>query len=507
MNVDTDGDGTMDEQDNDDDGDGIPDVDEGNGGTDTDDDGTPDSIDSDSDDDGIPDVVETGADTDGDGIPNNLDPDSDDDGIPDLVETAVDTDGDGIPNSLDPDSDDDVIPDLTETAVDTDGDGTPDRLDSDSDNDGIPDQTETALDTDGDAISNFRDADSDADGIPDLTETATDTDGDSAGNFLDLDSDNDGINDVREGGGSDADGNGFQDGAVDANGNGLVDTVDPASGGTPLPLPDTDGDLARDYLDLDSDNDTLSDVIENSVAGLDANNDGVLDGPDTDGDGIVNSADGSPLFGDAADAAPRNTDGTDVPDYIDADSDNSGSPDIASNGNAGLDADNDGRADSTTPDSDGDGIPQSVDSQPAAFGGLAGTFVPAATWQATHFTPGQIADPAIGGWNGDPDGDGSVNLAEYALGTDPKNPASFMLPVCTLIPDSGTSVLQVSIAKSPTARVFVGVEFSTELTGGWTQDPTVVDVTLENATMLTVRALGSVGAKPRHFARIRFLLP
>ena len=46
-------------------------------------------------------------------------------------------------------------------------------------------------------------------------------------------------------------------------------------------------------------------------------------------------------------------------------------------------------------------------------------------WLASHFTPVEIADPAISGTTSDPDGDGATNLFEYAFGTDPDlTPAS-----------------------------------------------------------------------------------
>lgn len=40
-------------------------------------------------------------------------------------------------------------------------------------------------------------------------------------------------------------------------------------------------------------------------------------------------------------------------------------------------------------------------------------------WQASKFTTGELADPAISGPNADPDGDGRPNLLEYAYGLEP----------------------------------------------------------------------------------------
>lgn len=41
-------------------------------------------------------------------------------------------------------------------------------------------------------------------------------------------------------------------------------------------------------------------------------------------------------------------------------------------------------------------------------------------WKAAHFTPAELLNPTISGDFADPDGDGRVNLLEYALGSDPR---------------------------------------------------------------------------------------
>ncbi|MBK8856706.1 MAG: hypothetical protein IPN11_03205 [Opitutaceae bacterium] len=41
-------------------------------------------------------------------------------------------------------------------------------------------------------------------------------------------------------------------------------------------------------------------------------------------------------------------------------------------------------------------------------------------WQTEYFLPAELADPAISGPAADPDGDGLVNLVEYALGLQPR---------------------------------------------------------------------------------------
>mgnify|MGYP007092493090 CR=1 FL=1 len=60
-------------------------------------------------------------------------------------------------------------------------------------------------------------------------------------------------------------------------------------------------------------------------------------------------------------------------------------------------------------------------------GGVGGNpnsddFTPGPTfesWQTTHFTAVELADPAISGPLGDANGDGTVNLLNYSVGIDP----------------------------------------------------------------------------------------
>ncbi len=50
----------------------------------------------------------------------------------------------------------------------------------------------------------------------------------------------------------------------------------------------------------------------------------------------------------------------------------------------------------------------------------------ALVWKQRYFTEAEIANPAIGGDNADPDQDGASNLQEYGAGTDPRNSKSFL---------------------------------------------------------------------------------
>ncbi|WP_169711556.1 beta strand repeat-containing protein [Nonlabens spongiae] len=108
---------------------------------------------------------------------------------------------------------------------------------------------------------------------------------------------------------------------------------------------DSDGDGIVNSLDLDSDNDGIPDNIESqSTVGYIAPT-----GLDDDGDGLDNAYDVTPNGNANGDGSigitPENTDGTDLPDYLDTDSDNDGLFDIDESGDGLTDANGDGRTD------------------------------------------------------------------------------------------------------------------------------------------------------------------
>jgi hypothetical protein len=199
--------------------------------------------------------------------------------------------------------------------------------------------------------------DSDFDGIPDI---------------FDLDSDNDGIADITEAGfynlSQGKDTMSYATGVwIDANNNGWHDTAESYFASNPII--DTDGDSVPDYLDLDSDNDSIFDVDE---AGLfngdgDINGDGIGDGVDTDRDGILDLFDTYIGFGNNSKSAPFNTSGIGNADYRNKTSKIPGVFDITNTLYAHLDGNNDGLIDGST-DVDRDGILDTFDTNTSKYG-------------------------------------------------------------------------------------------------------------------------------------------
>ncbi len=237
-----------------------------------------------------------------------------------LVYSEEDSDNDNISDYCDLDTDNDGILDSDEDGYsgfdpskDADNDGTPNYKDSDDTSPGFP----LWVDTNGDGINDIYDRDKDH--IPD---------------FKDLDSDNDGIVDAVEAGGV-ADATGAHANYTDTDLDGLNDEVDADNGGTALVPADNDGDGAPNYLDMDSDNDGVSDAFESTTStiatGQDQDNDGIDNAFDADEGGSFNT--------------PIDHDGDTYYDMYDIDSDNDGMADYYETSGiapSGSDDDNDG---------------------------------------------------------------------------------------------------------------------------------------------------------------------
>jgi hypothetical protein len=138
-------------------------------------------------------------------------------------------------------------------------------------------------------------------------------------------------------------------------------------------------------------------------------------------------------------------------------------------------------------------------------------------WKHEHFAPDELADPAVGGDGADPDGDGLDNLAEYALGLDPRAPdATTVAGTGTVLVDdlhageeSYFTVTFVRRRNAPGLR-FV-VEACADLAAGdWVGEPTAVEVISrrhvdaerEAVTVLVRRPSMRAGAG---FARLRLV--
>lgn len=271
-------------------------------------------------------------------------------------------------------------PVFTEAGADADNDGVADRFDLDADNDGIANIDEVPsnpyADEDGDGFFDYVDPDFSGCG-PFINNVCSNFDFDQDGfaNHLDLDSDGDGISDIVEAGGVDfdldaqveypipgvsasmidIDNDGFADANDHLNGMQATNPGEEVTSGTPWPREDRDNDGLPNDQDIDSDGDGIVDFIEGQTTSLyyfpnyfDANRNGIDNAFDFEENGSYA-------------IQPTNTDGSDQPDYLDLNSDNERTSDLAE----GHDLDGDGLLDSGLEplglDSDNDGLDDRYD--------------------------------------------------------------------------------------------------------------------------------------------------
>ncbi|MBX2826350.1 MAG: hypothetical protein KTR33_16565, partial [Gammaproteobacteria bacterium] len=177
-------------------------------------------------------------------------------------------------------------------------------------------------------------------------ESDTDTDSDGVPDCRDLDSDNDGISDLTESGNAagiaaDANNDGtiaLSESADTVDGDGLMDVFTATTGTTPA---DNDtGDTTPNYLDLDSDDDTIPDATEARASADYVAYTGSGDAADTDDDGILDIYENNSTFGSTLAAFKSGTnapnddadDSDSISDYLDTDSDGDGTLDSAEAG-------------------------------------------------------------------------------------------------------------------------------------------------------------------------------
>lgn len=206
-----------------------------------------------------------------------------------------------------------------------------------------------------------------------ITQKLTDSDQDGIADAYDLDSDNDGIGDIIEDGWTtQANGKDTMDLTaatwIDANHNGQLDASETAYAGVGYPK-NSDTDLVPNYIDLDSDNDSIFDVDEMGLLNGDGdiNGDGEGEGTDVDKDGILSLFDTLSGFGNSGKALPTNTLGTGNYDYMKVISKTAGVYDISTTLYASLDANNDGKIDGSA-DVDRDGILDGFDTNVTFYG-------------------------------------------------------------------------------------------------------------------------------------------
>lgn len=214
------------------------------------------------------------------------------------------------------------------------------------------------------------------------------------------DADGDGISDFQEGrsamgGPPDTDADGVPDYLdTDSDGDTIPDSIEAGDSMVSTPPVDSDFDGTPDFRDLDSDDNGIPDLTE-GIGDVDGDMRFAYRDFDNDGDGL---SDVMEIGADARAPIDADTDGT--PDYEEIDSDGDT---IADAFEGHIDTDGDGSFDARDTDTDGDGFSDAVEAGDADLAtdpiDTDGDLIP------------DFRDP-------DSDGDGLSDVAEAAAGTD-----------------------------------------------------------------------------------------
>ena len=132
---------------------------------------------------------------------------------------------------------------------------------------------------------------------------------------------------------------------------------------------------------------------------------------------------------------------------------------------------------------------------------VPGTF---ADWLLHRFTDQQLAEPALGGPVGDPDGDGVANLAEFAVGGDPAGSDSSLAALQHVPSPPDTFAFSFRELKNP-GDVQHRFETSTNLVNWVEATPSQLTI-VANLPDAYLRAAVFPVQSVASFFRVRFLL-
>ena len=147
--------------------------------------------------------------------------------------------------------------------------------------------------------------------------------------------------------------------------------------------------------------------------------------------------------------------------------------------------------------------------------GLASTFAsanatvtihdqPIDAWRFSHFSTAELANPAISGDLADGEGDGIVNVVEYALNLDPKIVDVNALPAAFVNAGGFPSLTYTAVESA--VDINYAVELSTDLVTWNAITPTAVSpLVVDNGATntVTVSSPNTLNAQPKQFLRLR----
>jgi hypothetical protein len=124
-----------------------------------------------------------------------------------------------------------------------------------------------------------------------------------------------------------------------------------------------------------------------------------------------------------------------------------------------------------------------------------------AAWQALHFTAGEIANPAVGSADADPDGAGVSNFQRYAFGLAARGPLSAPPVSVSRVDVGGQKRLAVTFTRRAEATGLSYVVEGGDTLTGWATVATILPGTPTTVTVNDVVDISAAAA--RRFLRVR----
>jgi hypothetical protein len=130
---------------------------------------------------------------------------------------------------------------------------------------------------------------------------------------------------------------------------------------------------------------------------------------------------------------------------------------------------------------------------------------PLATWRQTHF--GTAANSGSAADTADPDGDGLINIIEYAFNTDPN--VANASPISYAVAGGHLTVIFKRTHPAPADITYL-VEVTDDLTSGyWSSGPSYTSEAVtdngDGTETVTVTDLSVIGSSPAHFLRVQIV--
>lgn len=129
------------------------------------------------------------------------------------------------------------------------------------------------------------------------------------------------------------------------------------------------------------------------------------------------------------------------------------------------------------------------------------------SWKSSHFSAAELLDALISGNGADPDGDGIINIVEYALGLDPRVADGAGLPITRV--EGGKLIVEYNRSTTATDVEFavkVSTDLLTQLASNGVIEEVAVTDNEDGTERVVLRTVADISADPQLFVLLQIVL-